>query len=527
MDTNTNKKVVAYVRISSQRQINNESPVTQRESIQKYADDNNLEVVAWFEDIAKSGKNADRDGLQDLLEYCLKHKGHITHWIVYNMRRASRDIDSYSSQVKLVLRARGITVRSATEPSVTDTKEGRFMESLLVMLGQLDNEGKAEVTVDNMRNLALQGYWQHPPIVGYETTKIPNKLGKPRPSLKPSEMASKVKQVLERFSEGDITKAELTRFAASIGLRSRYGKKPSEDRINRLLNHPIYAGYVSDKFTGYELVEGQHPALISQETFERNQELLYGKNSRKNEAHLKFNKLYPLKGLLLCRNCGHPLYASAPKSGGGKSSPRYHCARPSCKGLVKSVKVRKVHDDFEDTLKRIKPSQEILKLYKTVLVREAGNALGRLNNQINGLREELSNIDRSRLNALQRFTDGDITTNEKQELSDSLDRQKLEKASELRELEQQQGLRESDIEFAIKVMDNVDEQWAESDLDVQIKFQNMLFPEGLVYDSTSGRFGTTQISPLYRLIANKKDLPEPEKSFLVAGPGLEPGTSWL
>ena len=51
------KKAVAYVRISSAKQIDNESPETQKETIRKYAESNNLEIIAWFEDIARSGKN--------------------------------------------------------------------------------------------------------------------------------------------------------------------------------------------------------------------------------------------------------------------------------------------------------------------------------------------------------------------------------------------------------------------------------------------------------------------------------------
>lgn len=154
------------------------------------------------------------------------------------MRRASRDIDNYSNQVRTILKALGVTVRSATEPAVDDTREGRFMESLLVALGQLDNEGKSDVTKDNMRALALQGWWLHPPILGYDKHKKPNDLGKLRSTLKPNSMAPIVKQVLERYAEGNITKAELTRYADGIGLRSRYGKMVSEDSMHRLLKAP-------------------------------------------------------------------------------------------------------------------------------------------------------------------------------------------------------------------------------------------------------------------------------------------------
>ena len=93
-----------------------------------------------------------------------------------------------------------------------------------------------------------------------------------------------------RFSVGDISKAELTRYAEDIGLRTRYGKVAGEDSINRMLKHPNYAGLVCDRFTEYEEVEGQHEALISKETYERNKSLLYARNSRKDEAHLKKNE---------------------------------------------------------------------------------------------------------------------------------------------------------------------------------------------------------------------------------------------
>jgi site-specific DNA recombinase len=523
------KKAVAYIRVSDVRQLDGESPETQREKIEQYAKDNNIEIVpdGWFFDQGKSAKNADREELKNLLSFALKYKGKIDHVIVYKMSRASRDMESYYTGIKALLKSKGITLRSATEHMVDDTTQGRFMEGLLILLAQMENDGKSDYTVDNMRSLAEQGYWQHPPVVGYEMAKIANSIGKPRPTLKPNAMAPKVRDVLERFSLGDITKAELVEYAASVGLQSRYGKKIGKDSLNRLLKNPVYAGYISDKFTDYELIEGKHLGLISKDTYERNMGLLYGKNTRKGELHIQKNKSYPLKGLVLCWNCSNPLYASAPKTGNGGYSPRYHCARKSCKGIVKSVKAQQVHDDFELLLKRIKPSDEILKLYKTVLVREAGNELNKLNQHIASLREELTGIDLSRINVIKKFTDGLITIDDKDQVTDSLTTQKLEIAGDLSGLEQQQNIREADIELAIGVMEKVDEQWIESQLDVQVRFQNMLFPDGLVYDSVHGKFGTSSISPLYRCISTEKGTEVPLETYLVAGAGLEPATSWL
>lgn len=515
-------KAVAYVRVSSSRQIDNESPATQQDKIQAYADANGIEIIKWYYDEAKSAKNADREELQNLLKYALAYNGKIDHVIVYKMSRASRDITSYYMQVKGVLMGRGITLRSATE-TFDDSSTGRFMELIYVGLAQMDNDSKREYTLDNMKSLAKQGWYQHPPIVGYDVCRKPNYEGKMRPSLKPNTMAPKVKDVLERFSIGDITKAELTRYAEQIGLRTRGGKIAGEDSINRILKQPTYAGYICDRFTEYEKFEGMHEPIISRDIFERNQSILYAKNSRKDEIHLKKNEAYVLKGTLLCNGCNKRLYASAPKTGNGGHSPRYHCGK--CK--LPSIPARLVHEDFQAMLKRIKPTEGTLRLYKEVLIREANSQLGRIHADVQQFRNELGDIARLRIQAIEKFTSGELTKDEKNELVDSLENRKLDITFKLEEAEQEQNFRESDIEYAINFMEVVDKQWADADFELQQRFQNMIFPRGVVYDSQNRRFGTSKISVLYRSISTEKTPEGALKSYLVAGPGLEPGTSWL
>ncbi len=100
-------------------------------------------------------------------------------------------------------------------------------------------------------------------------------------------------------------------------------------------------------------------------------------------------------------------------------------------------------------------------------------------------------------------------------------------ADELRQLERQQTIRETDIDIALDIMRDVDKQWMLASPIAKARFQSILFPRGLVYDHENHRFGTSQISPLYRVVATKKDSPVSEKSFLVAGVGFEPTTFWL
>ena len=340
-------------------------------------------------------------------------------------------------------------------------------------------------------------------------------------------MAPLVRQVLERFSEGNITKAELTRYAASIGLRSRYGKKLSEDRIHAMIKHAIYAGYVANKQTGWELVDGKHKAIISRDTYEINQRLLYSKRKRAGEVRQKFNPDYPLKGLVLCPNCMKPLYASAPKTSAGGKSPRYHCSRTQCKGKYKPIKADIMHDDFEKMLQRIKPDDRLLALYKEVLVTEAANQLGNLNSKISKARRQLDTIAENRLNAIKKFNADQLIVDEKIELVNAYDDDKAVITDELRHLERQQTIRETDIDIALEIMRDVDRQWLLASPSARVRFQSILFPQGLVYDYENHRFGTSQISAFYRVLPTKKDSEEASKSFLVAGAGFEPATSWL
>ena len=227
MATHGTKKALAYIRISSQRQVNGESPETQKTQIEQYAQNNDIDIIDTFYDEAKSGKNTDRVELQSMFEYAKQYKGKIDYVIVYKMNRASRDMESYVIGFRMKLKAMGISIRSATE-AIDDSVMGQFMEYFSVLVGQMDNDTKRGFTVDNMTALAHQGYWQHPPIVGYLTHKIPNDSGKLRPTLKHNSSAPLVREVLERFSQGDITQSRINTIR-----RIHRPKEPLRQEIER------------------------------------------------------------------------------------------------------------------------------------------------------------------------------------------------------------------------------------------------------------------------------------------------------
>ena len=309
----TQKTALGYLRISDKKQIKGESLANQRESIQQYATANNIKVSEWFTDEAKSGKNTDREALQNLLRVATKKKGQIDYVIVYKMNRASRDLATYFTGIRNILASLGMQIRSATE-HFEDTPDGHFMEAMHVLVGQLDNENKRKMVTDNMTRLAKQGYWQHTPPRGYDNCRIKNADGHSRPTLAPNREAGKVKNILMRWNRGDMTEAQLTRFAESINLLGRKDGKPlKQDVVHKMIINPIFAGFVSDKFTEGKRMEGKHKGLITPEVFEQNQLILMMRN-KEYMSGLKrqtINELYPLRRFIRCARCQKHMTAAS------------------------------------------------------------------------------------------------------------------------------------------------------------------------------------------------------------------------
>ncbi len=502
------KLALAYLRISDKKQIKGESVENQREAIKNYAKAHGIRIIEFFYDEAKSGKNTERDELQRLLKTALKYKGKIDFVLVYKMNRASRDLDSYVMGVRSVLAAKGIKVKSVTE-HFDDTPMGHFIENLHVMVGQLDNENKRETVLDNMTRIAKQGWWQHGPVQCFDKINMDVGEDKTRPSLKPNSMAEIGTKVLLRYARGDITQAELTRFAEKEGFRSVNGQILRQEAIKRFLKRPENAGFVHDKFTNFELVDGKHDGLIDKETYWQIQKLLgmKQKDYLLDVKHRQTNEKYPLRKFLRCPHCQTILTSSAPKN-----SPRYYCRK--CRG-VPSLATRIVHEKFVDLLHVIQPTPRTLKLYKEILRRQAIKELSHTDTDIAEIRRKLDALAEERTKVLRKFTMDQLGESDKDLLIGALDTEKLALVEELSALEAQQTIQETNIEYALNFMGNVAKVWADAPLELKIKFQNLIFPEGLELNTSKQIFRTSKISPLYRYIPNKKELSNTENSLLV------------
>jgi site-specific DNA recombinase len=130
-------------------------------------------------------------------------------------------------------------------------------------------------------------------------------------------------------------------------------------RVKEMLTCHAYAGYVEKKEWGVSLRKGKHEGLVSLETFEKIQKRLNEtvKVPARKELHVDF----PLRGFILCDDCGRPL-TSCWSQGKNEKFPYYMCYNKDCESKGKSIPRHKLEGEFEALLQTMSPTQPLFDL---------------------------------------------------------------------------------------------------------------------------------------------------------------------
>ena len=517
-----------YTRVSTEEQTFGASLDNQRLAIQKYANQNNIEIIGWYTDAGMSAKTAHRPELQKMLTSIAKNKGKIDHVVVYNVSRISRDMTSFFNDIGFIMAKCGVTLRS-TQEVIDESPTGRFMLNIALSVHQLDNDIKSKTVKDDMSLLASYGWWMSrapiglklKPIVTGELTNDGKK--KTHNTLEidsANNIGEKIRFLLNRFSDGDIGAAELTRMAVEMGVNGQNGKPITLNTMLGILKQTVYAGYNSSK----KMLNGEltkirdFDGVISLETFNKNQRILYGDKKPRVASN---NTIYPLRKLLICPNCSIKIRSSAPRGKTGKKFPRYHCAT---KGHG-SISTKEMHQLFIDFLNDITPNDGMVKLFKEIVKRTAAKKLGDTNKELAKCREEVSNIDKKLVDALDALLEGKIDLEEKNRYTDALELRRFDLHNKIDELERIQNLNESTINYVCSFITKPAKLWKDADLETRQAFQNIMFPNGLHFDIKERKFGTQDLSPLFSVICNKNESDMDSGSGMVTSPRVELGLS--
>lgn len=225
------------------------------------------------------------------------------------------------------------------------------------------------------------------------------------------------------------------------------------------LRMPVYAGFHRhESLLGDELVKLRFPGLIPWDVYEANQRIL----RHGAVVHVQSeNKLYLLKGVLRCSICENILRTSAPTSGSGKHSPRYHC---KCKGHG-SLGIESAHEIFCNLLDAITPTEATVKLFKEVVKRTAKQQHSSLNQSLAELQNKREHLSSRIDKVYDDYLDGNTTLEEKNFHAQRFENERNTLDDEIAELKSAQRLSEATINYVCNFLSMPAKLWKDASLE--------------------------------------------------------------
>jgi len=163
------KVAVIWTRVSTKEQAdNNNSLEVQKKECELYAKRNNIKIAKYYGGTNESAKTEGKLYREMITEVAKTKDVNII--LVYSFDRFSRAGDE-GILTKRYLKSKGIYVVSATQATDPDSPAGEFMENILFLFNQFENnlrKGKCEA---GMKEVLENGYWYSRPPLGFNKEK--------------------------------------------------------------------------------------------------------------------------------------------------------------------------------------------------------------------------------------------------------------------------------------------------------------------------------------------------------------------
>ncbi|NDW47482.1 recombinase [Ruegeria sp. PrR005] len=245
-----------------------------------------------------------------------------------------------------------------------DDSDSVLRENMLATVSQHQRQKNQEQTVNRMRARMMNGYWVFHAPVGFKSEVVK---GHGRLLLRDEPVASYIQEALEGFASGRFeTQGEVKRFLESCPEIPKNFPDGTirYEKVARIMRRVHYAGYIERPEWGVDLRKGHHEGMVSLETWQAVQERVNG--ATRAPVRKDINADFPLRGFVLCNDCGNPLTANWSKSKTGKKHPYYLCFTKGCESHRKSIRRDVLEEAFTDYLHELQPSETLLTLTKAM-----------------------------------------------------------------------------------------------------------------------------------------------------------------
>ncbi|MCB9942438.1 MAG: recombinase family protein [Geminicoccaceae bacterium] len=509
---------VIYCRVSSKKQVRDGHGLESQEArCREYAQAHGYAVEAVFpDDVSGGGDFMKRPGMIALLSY-LDAQPEKSYVVIFDdLKRFARDTE-FHLQLRKAFRARKARVECLNF-KFDDSPEGKFIETILAAQGALEREQNGRQVTQKMRARMQNGYWVFQAPVGYRYAKTPTH-GK---LLVPDEpVASIVTEALEAYACGRLdSQAEVKRFLESRPAfpKNGYGTVRQQE-VTRLLTRPIYAGFLCHADWDIDWVKGHHEPLVSLATFEKVQERRA--SGTKAPARKNISEDFPLRGFVLCDDCGKPLTACWSK-GKTKKYPYYLCDTRGCPSCRKSIPQAEIEGAFEEIVRSLQPTRRLIELATLMFKNAWQQRSEQTKARLAAFRKDLADIEAETERLLERIiaATNDSVVKAYETKIEQLERRRLSLTEKLQDGELPQGRFEEFIELSLKFLANPWNLWRSGRITLQRTVLRLAFSERISYSRNEG-YRTPKTTLPFKTLADFSG----GNGMMVEPKGVEPSTS--
>lgn len=307
------KYAFGYVRVSTGKQ-DELSPDSQAKLLKDYAKSHGYVVSKIFFELGISGRKADkRPEFQKMIGLAKSSDHPADAILVWKFSRFARNQEESIVYKSLLKKKHNVDVISISEPLV-DGPFGSLIERIIEWMDEYYSVRLSGEVTRGMREKAERGGYQARPPLGYKivTHKEP-------PVIVPEE-AEIVKLIFEKYANENLGIFEIARLLNMHNFKTSHGKEFERRSIEYILQNPTYCGMIRWNRTINEtneirpesewiVTDGEHPAIISKELFDKAQER-YKREYRPRGSRPVSTYKHWLSGVVKCPACGRTMTAN-------------------------------------------------------------------------------------------------------------------------------------------------------------------------------------------------------------------------
>jgi site-specific DNA recombinase len=461
-----------YLRVSTKKQDqrNELNLPAQQKRCEDWCKSESIPVLKVFSAVGESAWKTERPTLDEAMAFIKESKGKVTHFVVQDTSRFSRN-DEVKAMACALLRRMDVRLVSVDEPALDDSPAGKMLGTVMTGLAEFYSHSLSSRVRYRFQVHREQGRWLHQAPIGYRNVQQGG-----MKNLVPDESAPLIRQCFDMVASGAHSSDYVRKLITAAGLRTKKGHKLGKQSFSYTLKNPLYCGLIVHKGKTYK---GTFEPLVSEEIWQSAQNVLRGK---KRAVPKKLaNESFPLRGFVKCGYCNAKLTAGNVR-GRNKTYPKYWCYNTKCEHPV-SVSAEKIEAHWLEFLERMQPAFETLVTKIPVLAKaKAHKYIEDAEQKQRQLSSQLADKRALHLKLIEAKLKDELSKEDFDTMKVALLRDIAEiEAAERAVVAEVESYSELTAEKPDTPLARASEMWVNAHFNDKLTVQNVLFPYGLCY----------------------------------------------